>query len=262
MQYSKDFSELVYSVKDTNDENLKFIGTGNPSAQILIIGQEVALDPASEDFDFHYGLHQENSALWYKSICSNLDFEQVNIWGRNNKNYIREDFFPLFPYKGDQKIHKMPSNGGTSKTWKCYQKLASYVYPGLLSREEIDFHKHVFLSEMSSIPFPKSPAKNILTAESIRIRTSKLFPNKFFEHFPVIIIAAGNYVSDKMYRIDLQKIFNQQFIRQDPSEKYKSEWINIHEKEGRLLLHCRQLSFCSDNLLLRLANQIRAHLGL
>ncbi len=262
MEYSKEFYELVELLKQTKDESLKFIGTGNPSAKILIIGQEVALNKSDSDFDFHYGLHQENAKLWSECIRQQQDYDDIEIWGRDCKNYVKEDFSPLYPYKGDQKIHKSLKNGGTSKTWLSYQKLLSFIYPNVLSDTEVDFHKYSFISEMSSIPFPKSPAKNKETAESIKIRTENLFTQDFFRQFTVIIVASGNYVAERMYGIDLQTIFNQEYVEIELSEKTRSEWINIHKSNGRLLLHCRQLSFCSDDILHRLADRIRQHLKL
>ena len=260
--YTKPFRDLVNSIVCTNKEDLKFIGTGNPAAKILIVGQEVALDCSSKDGEFHYGLHQANNILWEKCIKDNQDFDDVTIWGRGSRNYIKEDFSPLYPYKGDQKIHKSVKNGGTSQTWKSYQKLLSYVYPGQLSSNEIDFHKYAFLTEMSSKPFPKSPERNVITAKSIKVRTSELLSHEFFTQFPVIIVASGNYVSEKMYGIDLESTFNQKFIGAELSATHKSEWINIHKSDERILLHCRQLAFCSDDLLIRLSNHIREHLKL
>ncbi len=259
MKYPIQFISLVEKYKDTHDDSLKFIGTGNPCAKILIIGQEVALDLSKEEGRFHYGLHQKNVRLWSEAIDRQLDFDQVQKWGRGSKDYREEDFSPLCPYYGDQKIHKNPKNGGTSKTWKCYQKLLSYIYPDHLSNVEIDFHKYAFITEMSSIPYVKSPSKNGKTAESIQTRTTHLFSEDFFQQFPVIIVASGNYVSPNMYDIDLQSIFHQKFVSldSDPSQKPKGEWINIHRTNGRLLLHCRQLSFCSNNLLERLAALIK-----
>ena len=262
MEYSKSFCDLINSFKEKNDENLKFIGTGNPSAKILIIGKEAALSEKTEGFNFHYGLHQENTLLWTKCIDQNQDFDDIKVWGRNSKKYIKEDFSPLYPYKHDQKIHRLPQNGGTSKTWKCYQKLISLVYPGILSEEEVDFHKYAFISELSSKPFPKSPAKNEATENSIRIRTTELFTHDFFQQFPVIILAAGNYVSKRMYDIDLQALFNQTYVNEEPSEKDPSEWIRIYKSGNRLLLYCKQLSRCSNDLLKRLAKIIREHINL
>ena len=132
--YPRTFRELVHSIINTDKDDFKFIGTGNPAAKILIVGQEVALDPMTSESDkFHYGLHQANNILWGKCIEKNQDFDDVPVWGRENKNYIPEDFSPLYPYKGDQKIHKSIKNGGSSQTWKRYQKLLSYVYPNLLT---------------------------------------------------------------------------------------------------------------------------------
>ena len=65
---------------------------------------------------------------------------------------------------------------------------------------------------MSSKPFPKSPERNVITAKSIKVRTSELLSHEFFTQFPVVIVASGNYVSEKMYGIDLESTFNQMFI--------------------------------------------------
>lgn len=44
MEYRKEFIELIDSLKNENDENLRFVGLGNPNSKILIIGKECSFD--------------------------------------------------------------------------------------------------------------------------------------------------------------------------------------------------------------------------
>ena len=40
MEYRKEFIELIDSLKNENNKNLRFVGFGNPNSKILIIGKE------------------------------------------------------------------------------------------------------------------------------------------------------------------------------------------------------------------------------
>lgn len=44
MEYRKEFIELIDSLKNENDKNLRFVGLGNPNSKILIIGKECSFD--------------------------------------------------------------------------------------------------------------------------------------------------------------------------------------------------------------------------
>lgn len=44
MEYRKEFIELIDSLKNENNKNLRFVGFGNPNSKILIIGKECSFD--------------------------------------------------------------------------------------------------------------------------------------------------------------------------------------------------------------------------
>ena len=83
MEYSKSFCDLVNSFfKEKNDENLKFIGTGNPSAKILIIGKEAALSEKNLSIDFNKFRHSNFGGI--SLILFELLYSYQSIYQRQN----------------------------------------------------------------------------------------------------------------------------------------------------------------------------------
>ena len=89
------------------------------------------------------------------------------------------------------------------------------------------------------------------TKKSINIRCQKLLSHDFFKIIPVVIVPCGHYIRD--YKINLEETFNQNYQRTDGD----GEWINVHSNGGRLLLHTRHLSMCSNRLIEKIASYIK-----
>ncbi|PJC06648.1 MAG: hypothetical protein CO068_10175, partial [Flavobacteriaceae bacterium CG_4_9_14_0_8_um_filter_34_30] len=114
--YSKEFQNLVksankfskefYQDNDQKNENPFYIGFGNPSSDILIVGQEKAI--SKEKHHQIFSESTENPLQWDKMVAENI----VDI---NYKFYDSGHFKnPLHPYDGK------PKKGNT---WNQYQKL-------------------------------------------------------------------------------------------------------------------------------------------
>lgn len=246
MEYKKEFIELIDSLKNENDENLRFVGLGNPNSKILIIGKECSFDLKKNEQDrFLYKLgNQDNLQQWIYNIENGIGQETLPCWENNPDLYN-----PLYPYKGQFNKVIRNNNDGTSRTWVQYQKLIDKILQKD-KPEKIDFHKYAFITELSDYPMPSSK-KSEKTKESINIRCKKFFSHDFFRTFPIIIVPCCHYIRD--YKINLEETFNQKFQRTDDD----GEWINVHRNGDRVLLHTRHLSMCSDRLIEKIASYIK-----
>ena len=117
--------------------------------------------------------------------------------------------------------------------------------------DEIDFHKYVFTTDLSS-----EVAKNSgmtfeeRTRQSIK-RREKMFKEEFFQKFPIVIVAAGHY--PKRYDIDLEELFGVEWMGKTlPVGK---KWMNLHYNKQRtkLLIHTNQLSRYTNELIAKIA---------
>lgn len=245
MEYRKEFVELIDSLKNENDKNLRFVGLGNPNSKILIISKECSFRTREEHYVFLYKLeNQDNLQQWIDNIENRIDLETLPCWENNPDLYN-----PLFPFKGQFNKVIRNNNDGTSRTWIQYQKLIDRVLQKN-KPEIIDFHKYAFITELSDIPMPSS-RKTEETKESINIRCQKLLSHDFFKTFPVVIVPCGHYIRD--YKINLEETFNQGYQRTDDD----GEWINVHRNGDRLLLHTRHLSMYSNRLIEKIASYIK-----
>lgn len=75
-----------------------------------------------------------------------------------------------------------------------------------------------------------------------------MFKHKFFQQFPIVIVAAGHY--PKNYNIDLEKIFN-------VKEGYDKDNVHFNSDRTKILIHTRQLSQFSYTLLKSISQIVR-----
>lgn len=211
----------------SNPENLEMVGMGNPYAKILIVGQEsaeMAIRRNIEDV----------------SACLNKgDFHHL---------YYQHRFY-------DNRIGK---NGKRilNRTWNAYQKLIDYVRPEekrCKDPERTDFCMDAFTTELNNTVSP-SQAKDWKP----RIETFK--GSDFIKGFPVVVLACCRYINEDQIR----DTFN---VTKDPSsgghtnQYSRSMWFDsYHSSDGnRLVIHTRQLSQYSDELLRGMADVIKGH---
>ena len=220
INYSEEFKELV-----ENKDNINFIGTGNPNADILIIGKEVAIT-MPEDYD-------KTSCKKNKDATGEDQYEAEIIKNRSNweANIHQTDAIsikawnkcatfkwlnsnPLYPYFGQLPKKNKDHNNGTSPTWINYQKMIGTI----TSKEKsgvIDFHEYCFLSEFSAIAAPNgtyinnNDKKKLDRSNSIEER-KELWKSKFMKGFPIVIVAAGHY--PQQHNINLEELFDVSWI--------------------------------------------------
>ena len=70
MEYRKEFIDLIDSLKNEDDKNLRFVGLGNPNSKILIVSKECSFDIKKNEQDrFLYKLeNQDNLQQWIYNI--------------------------------------------------------------------------------------------------------------------------------------------------------------------------------------------------
>ncbi len=117
-------------------------------------------------------------------------------------------------------------------TWAYYQKLISIYYPQLKS-EKINnsFFKNTFISEINHEVSKKGLGNQRNTART------KFLNHPFFISFPIIIIAAGNYLKEK----EIINRFDVSFVENE-SKPYKKIKIYKNSASQKIVVDIRQLS--------------------
>ena len=224
MDYSKEFRDLIACTKDTED----FIGYGNPNAKILIIGKEEGFDIKKEENNIIYNQASKGNWKGWEELKddSSITPDSIPIWKESRF------FSPLYPWKGDT----LPTGG--NNTWRNYQKLINMLISEANRGNITTFHQYAFITEFNDLPSKKSKRKDPEVQQRITHRCKNVLNHPFYKSFPIVIVACGHYVKD--YNINLEELFDQKFIEMKPVDK--REWINIHRKDNRILIHTRQLS--------------------
>lgn len=250
-RFDNDFLE-AYNYCITN--NL-YLGLGNPSAKVLLIGKETSNDKIGFD-----EMSKINLQSWDDIITENKSFDDIRFLEDN----------ALFPWKGqkytirrEKKDGTITGKSGTSTTWYYYQYLTDLIY-NLAVKEKndlIDFHKFCFQSEMNQLNAKQSndiPKSDLLRIKSIKDR-EKLFALNFFRNFEVIVLASGHYHKD--FDFDIQKTFGVKWTGKT-NVLSKGNWYNLHydnlENPKRILIHTRQFStLITKELIESIANECR-----
>ena len=172
--FRKEFVDLV------NHSNWrdKFIGYGNPDADILIIGQEAADDKESKNYKEFYA---PNQSQWKVTI-------------ENNCLPQTEKFVPSFPFK-TQKATIRSGDGYSGATWYWYQRLHDQIYPDAKDPNgNINFFERIFITELNGEPRKNHKDKQ----ENIKSQIAKRFDimretKSFWSHFKVVLFLCGSY---------------------------------------------------------------------
>lgn len=249
MEYSKEFIQLIQ--KEEIQRNNEFIGFGNPNSKVLFVGKECSLGPDNpknpkkdEDKFVHEKSNKPNLQHWEYNINNpSVTPDSIPIWKETGK------FNPLFPYKGDP----LPIGNGT---WNNYNKIISALYPGQVS-VATPFHLFSFHTELNDLVM-KNSVYSDKVRNAIKRRCANLFPEPFFRNFPIVIVGCG-YYKDK-YGINIEDVFDQKWEGPTRSVPETNEWINVHRNNNRILIHTRQLSMCSNNLIEEIVKLCRPYL--
>lgn len=223
----------------------KYIGTGNPNADILIIGKEASINSNPQQKKMEI---DENLNDWKMILSGNFP----ELVPRNNRFYT-----PLYPYKGQKfKIYRGKDNGGTSTTWYSYQKLINSIF-AIIDNPNIDFHENVFLTEVNSTPSLKTVDAD---TSSIKFRKESVLSSSFFQTFPVVIISGLGYFEVNDNFNEIVKMFGVEYLRSKLPDGKKSQEYFVHQSKDyqKILINTRQLGmYVSYNRILQIAEEIR-----
>jgi hypothetical protein len=248
LDHFNELIELMEKECPAEHPGFKYLGTGNPNANILIVGKETAIAFDSKE---QIEREMEKNFHEWKSNVEKGDLSKIEIkecdWANPN---------PLYPYKGQLFKIDNGHNFGTSRTWYNYQKLINRIFNSP-ENEKIDFHEKVFITETNSTPSRKT--KNADTS-SIGFRKEILLRSEFFQSFPVVILAiVGYYVIDENTN-EVESIYGVKFAEKRLAGGKESQpyWIHYSKDRKKILINTRQLSInVSDALLLEVATVIK-----
>lgn len=231
-----------------------YIGMGNPSSPILLVGKEVATDQNSSNILERQNLynHYLNSEYWLKNKRINLQPNDIKKWTCDNP---KGENNPLFAFKG-----ALIKEEG--KTWRKYQKLHDYIFKtepkNEIPKYEHNFQLNMFLTEMSVAPAKRTDEaqKRKMFKQDLKYRKENFFKSKFIQTFPIVVLACSNYINGK----EIEEIFNVKFKEQKGIGK-QLFWTHYNENRTKLVIHTRQLSANVSNLLLEeIGNEIKEFL--
>ena len=268
LRITKDINADFRSVLDKY-KSLQYIGTGNPDAEVLFIGKEMAIDTKKHQDQFNATVSQ-NIDKWnsqqngYKIISG----PKGNYW---------DSFSPWYPYyrqnnhiRIEPKVkddgRKTVDNHGTSRTEYFYQQIISSIYEIPEDKKQfLTLHMYAFQSELSTATARISAEVNPSERKQSIKNRKVLWQTPFFQNFPITILGIGpnkNYIDPDTERedvINIVKDFNVEFYEVEYKEgEYKKgplyigkKFINIHFSEDgtRMLLHTSHLSASSSELI-------------
>lgn len=224
-------------------EKYKYIGTGNPLSEILIIGKEASIS----DKQVHYKREiLENFNDWKK--IKNFNFEEIKERSH--------EYSPLYPYKG-QELRKDNGKGnwGTSTTWLNYQKIINYVFNNP-DNKKINFHENAFITEVNSTPSEKTANAN---TDSISYRKEHILASDFIQSFHVVIISGVGYFEISKDKNEIEQLFHVKFTeRKNAGGNIKQPyWIHWNNDKTKIVINTYQLSIgIADVLLREIADEI------
>ena len=210
--YRQEFVDLV------NHSNWrdKFIGYGNPDADILIIGQEAADDKESKNYKEFYA---PNQSQWKVTIENNCLPQTVY-----EEPYEFPKFVPSFPFK-TQKATIRSGDGNSGATWYWYQRLHDQIYPDAKDPNgNINFFERIFITELNGEPRKNHKDKQ----ENIKSQIAKRFDimretKSFWSHFKVVLFLCGSYSE----AIDVDSA--REILATNPGDESASKKIELFE---------------------------------
>ena len=274
------FHDIIFN--DVYAKNEAFIGYGNPSSKILIVGQEVTWRKDTDQQNEYNIYCKRNIADWRKNLQQKVVTIQGDIQypedGVTTEAYER--FNPLYPHylRYNKRLHIRnkdwhTSNYGASSTWIHYQQLIDCIF-NRPAPQIIDFIKDCFITELSEEARPhnievdknrteeeikKEKSRQAEATEESIARRCPLLNEPFFQNFPIIILACGQYASKILpYTFGLGIDFKNELFEQ--KEGYK-----VFKNNDRIVIWTRQLSDHRGNhvrmeLIRAIADEVRPYL--
>ena len=191
--YRKEFIDLVNHCNWRD----KFIGYGNPDADILIIGQEVAHDEESGNQEAAHNEEQDDCTKFYtKNQWQWQETIEHNYLPQTEWQYPYKfpKFVPSFPFKTQKSTIKRGC-GNSGATYYWYQRLHDQIYPEAKDPNgNINFFERIFITELNDKPRKNHRVKQ----ENVESQIAKRFDimretKSFWSHFKVVLFLCGSY---------------------------------------------------------------------
>lgn len=265
--YPKSFIDLLNT--ESYKKETPFIGYGNPSAKILIVGKEIIWGKGTPE-EKRYCLDNFND--WNNNIQTKnpITIKSEVLYPEDDiHSEAFENFNPLFPHyfrynkvgntnpitEVNGKFTHQNLTYSAGPTWYKYQKLINFIYPNRRQNEYVDFFNEAFITELSEETRHDNNNVRGKDAEKTRKSIEKRCPllkEPYFQSFPIVIYACNNY-TDKIFP------FIYGFEKSDFIDK---GWFSILERDGKLYVCTWQFSArISDKMLEELANVIKSYLN-
>lgn len=241
-----------------------FIGYGNPSAKILILGKEITWKLGSGE---HLHYCQMNFEQWRKNLEAKdyIVVESEVLYpsdGVTTKAW--ENFNPIYPHylkynkkasgKKDENgnIILATSNYGVSVTWLNYQKLIQKIIGyNNGNKSPIDFFRYAFISELNELTRPNNNDNTKDDDKNIEKSIGGRFPllnEPFFKSFPIIIFAGRPYPT---------KLFEPLYGFK-PSDFTKKHRYDVYTKGDQIFIWTEQFSnHISTQMIEDIANEVK-----
>lgn len=216
-----------------NPNDPEIVGQGNPYAKILLVGQESAMQGDSRII-----------------ITRNIDYSVECL---NKGDFSGMYYSPRF-YENRQDKN---GNNILNRTWCAYQKLIDYIRPPenrCNYSNKTDFCKDAFTTELNNTVSPHH-------ARDWKPRINTFKQSDYIKGFPVVILACSNYIQNIEGNRQIDDTFGVTFDDPDGERIIGGMKYYIHHSRDRkrLVIHTRQLSQYSNELLFSMAATIREH---
>lgn len=222
--FSKEFNALINHAYSKSQEkfsentiiqpNPYFIGFGNPNSKILIVGQEMAIDPEKSPITLEMESYK-NPEHWKEIIDKNISDINYSFNGKNG-------------FKNPRK----PYDTKPSETWRNYGKLVEHITDKKLEKNQ-EFFEHSFITEINTVV---SKTQKGYSPDKER---NTILKHNFFKKFPITILATGHYLKME----EIEEIFEVKYSKEDSdSQAYLKFAVYLSADNKRILINTRQMS--------------------
>ena len=222
--FSKEFIDLTkhahsksqekFSVNQAIEPNPYFIGFGNPNSEILLVGQEMAIDPEKSPVTLKMESHG-NPEQWNEIIENNISDINYSFNGENG-------------FKNPRK----PYDTKPTETWRSYGRIVEKITCKKLNKNQ-EFFEHSFITEINTVV---SKTQKGYSPDKER---NFILHHSFFKNFPITILATGHYLKME----EIENIFDVKYSKVDSDSKnYLKFAVYRSADKKRILINTRQMS--------------------
>ncbi|MDT0691575.1 hypothetical protein RM549_17420 [Salegentibacter sp. F188] len=203
-----------FAINSKPEPNPYYLGFGNPNADILIIGQEMAIDPIKKP-----------EALEMES------FRNTEHWNHIIEEKITDPDYS-FSGKNGFKNPRRPYTGKAKGTWKSYEDIIQKS-TGQKFEKNLEFFEHCFITEINTAVSKRQ--KGYLNSEE----RNSIITHEFYKSFSTVILATGSYLRKK----EINELFEvHHSVNDSASKPYKRLEVYYSQNKKRTLINTRQLS--------------------